>query len=162
MVHWNSSKITEKDVEMDILVTGERNHDLLVVCFEDGLINYVDTKVKCRNLKKLASSPTLFICLSPHPLLGYCLGWSTNFVGSESGQIQSVKLQQNTVWSSTGINTPTNSQTHTVFIYFEPERSIDGQQFTKVGRKYQHDWLYIQSINSDKHLLQSPFTGQFY
>jgi hypothetical protein len=69
---------------MDILVTGERNHDLLVVCFEDGLINYVDTKVKCRNLKKMASSATLFICLSPHPLLGYCLGWSSNFVGSES------------------------------------------------------------------------------
>ncbi len=28
-----------------------------------------------------------------------------------------------------------------------------------VGRKYQHDLLYLQSINSDKHLPQSPFTG---
>ncbi len=37
-----------------------------------------------------------------------------------------------------------------------------GQQFTKLGRKYQHDWLCRQSINSDKHLPQSPFTGQFF
>jgi hypothetical protein len=27
------------------------------------------------------------------PLLGFCLGCSSNFVGSESGQIQSVKLR---------------------------------------------------------------------
>jgi hypothetical protein len=25
------------------------------------------------------------------PLLGFCLGWSSNFVSSESGQVQSVK-----------------------------------------------------------------------
>ncbi len=41
-------------------------------------------------------------------------------------------------------------------------RRLEGQQFTKLGRKYQHDWLYLQSINSDKHLPQSPFTGQFF
>ncbi len=34
----------------------------------------------------------VFICLRPPPLLGFCLGWSNNFVGSESCQIQSVKL----------------------------------------------------------------------
>jgi hypothetical protein len=39
----------------------------------------------------------------------------------------------------------------------EPEKRLEGQQFAKLGRKYQHDWLYIQSINSNKHLLQSPF-----
>jgi hypothetical protein len=33
---------------------------------------------------------------------------------------------------------------------------------TKLGRKYQHDWLCLQSINSDKHLSQSPFTGKFF
>ncbi len=37
---------------------------------------------------------------------------------------------------------------------------VRGQQFTKLGRKYQHDWLYLQSINSDKHLPQSTFTSQ--
>ncbi len=63
--------------------------------------------------------------------------------------------------------------THTVHVYtvylftqewgrerVEPERRLEGQQFTKLGRKYQHDWLHLQSLNSDKHLPQSPFTGQ--
>ncbi len=36
-----------------------------------------------------------------------------------------------------------------------------GKQFTKLGQKYQHDGLYLQSINSYKHLPQSPFTCQF-
>jgi hypothetical protein len=35
----------------------------------------------------------------PPPLLGFCLGRSSNFVGSESGQIQSVKLLQNMVFN---------------------------------------------------------------
>ena len=67
----------------------------------------------------------------------------------------------------------TPSQPHTVCIYctltqgrgggrVEPQRRLEGQQFTKLGRKYQHDWMYLQSINSDKHLPQSPFTGQFF
>ncbi len=33
-----------------------------------------------------------------------------------------------------------------------------GQQFTKLGLKFEHDWLYLRSINFDKHLPQSPFT----
>jgi hypothetical protein len=32
------------------------------------------------------------IFLRSPPLLGFCLGWSSNFVGSVSGQIQNVKL----------------------------------------------------------------------
>jgi hypothetical protein len=32
----------------------------------------------------------------------------------------------------------------------EPKRRGEGQQFTKLGRKYQHDWLYLQSLNSEK------------
>ncbi len=45
----------------------------------------------------------VFICLRPPPLLGFCLGWSSNFVGSdsESGQKQSVKLLQNMVSNRT-------------------------------------------------------------
>jgi hypothetical protein len=30
----------------------------------------------------------------------------------------------------------------------EPDRRLEGQQFTKLGLKYQHEWLYLQSINS--------------
>ncbi len=40
----------------------------------------------------------------------------------------------------------------------EPKRRWEGKQFTKLGRKYQHDWLYLQTINSDKHLPLSPYT----
>ncbi len=43
----------------------------------------------------------MIICLRPPPLLGFCLGWSSNFVGSETGQIQSVKLLQNMVTNRT-------------------------------------------------------------
>ncbi len=32
----------------------------------------------------------------------------------------------------------------------------------KAGSKLTRDWLYLQSINSDKHLSRSPFTGQFF
>ncbi len=35
-------------------------------------------------------------------------------------------------------------------------------QYTVLGWKYQHDWLYLQSINSDKHLPQSLFAGKFF
>jgi hypothetical protein len=43
----------------------------------------------------------------------------------------------------------------------EPERRLEGQQFTKIGRKYQHDWLYLHPINSDKHLPQSTLQANF-
>ncbi len=62
----------------------------------------VDTKANCRHLKKLPCKGTLrqvFICLRPPSLLGFCLGWCSNFVGSESGQKQSVRLCR--IWSPT-------------------------------------------------------------
>ncbi len=69
--------------------------------------------------KKLTCKGTLwqvFICERPPPLLGFCLALSSNFVGSESGQIQSVKPLQNMV--SNRIQHPTTpSQPHTVCIY---------------------------------------------
>jgi hypothetical protein len=49
-------------------------------------------KITCKGTLRL-----VFICLSPPSLLGFCLGWFKNFVGTESGQIQSVKLLQNMV-----------------------------------------------------------------
>jgi hypothetical protein len=71
------------------------------------------------------------------------------------------------------ISPPPPYTLHSVYVYIvylltqgrgrgresEPEGRLKGQQFTKPGRKYQHDWLYLQSINSDNHLPQSPFTG---
>jgi hypothetical protein len=39
----------------------------------------------------------------------------------------------------------------------QPER-LEGQQFKKLNRKYHHELMYLQSINSE-HLPQNPFTG---
>jgi hypothetical protein len=43
----------------------------------------------------------------------------------------------------------------------EPQRRGEGQQFSKLRRKHQHDCISM-SMNSDKHLLQSPYAGQFF
>ncbi len=85
------------------------------VCPQHWLINYKDTTAKCRRLKKLTRKGLrqMFICLRPPPLLGFCLGWCSNFVGSETGQIQIVKLLQNMVSN----RTPYCPPLHTVYIY---------------------------------------------
>ncbi len=82
-------------------------------------IRLIESNAKCRHLKKLTREGTLrqvFICLRPFPLLSFCLRRSSNFVGSESGQIQSVKLLQNMI-SNTTQHPPSPSQPHTVCIY---------------------------------------------
>jgi hypothetical protein len=58
----------------------------------------------------------VFICLRPPPLKGFCLGRSSNFVGSESGQIQNVKLLQNMVFNRTQHPPPPPIHTLTGFI----------------------------------------------
>ncbi len=110
---------------------------------EGGAWNNYRYKRKMSSLKKLTCKWTLwqaFICLMP-PLLGFCLGWSSNSVGSESGQIQSVKLQQNMVSNRTEHPPSHTLSAHTVLWHkagwrIEPERRLEGQQFTKLGRKY--------------------------
>ncbi len=73
------------------------------------------------SLNKITCKGTLrqvFICLRPPPLLGFCLEWSNNFVGSESGHIQNVKLLQNMV--SKRIQYPPPSHTLSEYVlYFE-------------------------------------------
>ncbi len=65
-------------------------------------IRLIESNAKCRHLKKFTCNGHEFICLRPPPFfLGFCLGWSSNFVGSESGQIQSIKLLQNMVSNRT-------------------------------------------------------------
>jgi len=90
-------------------------------------IRLVESNAKCRYLKKLTCKGTLqqvficvkllqvFICLRPPPLQGFCLGWSSNFVGSESGQKQSVKLLQNMASNTTQYPPPPPS--HTLSVY---------------------------------------------
>jgi hypothetical protein len=49
-----------------------------------------------------------------------CLGWCSNFVGSESGQKQSVKLLQNMVYNTTKHPpTPTPPKSRSTYIYIK-------------------------------------------
>jgi hypothetical protein len=85
----------------------------------------------------------MFICSRPPPLLGFCLEWSSNFVGSESGQIQCVKPLQNMVSNRTQHPPPPPSYTlsvYNVLRHREGEKwmrieRLEGQQFTKLGSK---------------------------
>jgi hypothetical protein len=88
-------------------------------------------------------------------LLGFCLGWCSNFVGSESVQKQSVKLLQNMVY----LNPTATHCLYLLYVYIGKsggrggggQREGRGATVHMRGRKYQHDWLYLQSINSIKH-----------
>ncbi len=60
---------------------------------------------------RLSQDFSVYLSEAPSPLLDFCLGWASNFVGSASGQIQSVKLL-------TGLNTPQPlPATHCLYIY---------------------------------------------
>ncbi len=112
-------------------------------------IRLIEGNAKCRHLKKLTCKGTLrqvFICLRPPPLLGFCLGWSSNFAGSETGQIQTVKVLQNMVSNRTTCLPPL----HTVYVHtisyshreggggvVEPERRGEGRQ----GRVRSQIWV---------------------
>ena len=51
--------------------------------------------------------------------LGFCLGWCSNFVGSKSGQKQSVKLLQDMVYSSIQHPpTPPPTAAHCLYILY--------------------------------------------
>ncbi len=114
------------------------NIPVSLVCYRHGLIN-------CRHQSKMSSSQKL-TCKR----ILYVLNLFRYRV-----------LNSCRIWSPTGLNTPTPSQPHTV-CWVEPERRFEWQQFTKLSRKHQHDWLYLQSINSDKHLPQSPLQSNFF
>jgi hypothetical protein len=134
---------------------------------EHGQINYMDTKAKCSHLKNWPVKGLCDKCLSvggAPPLLCFCLGWSSNFVRSEPGPAE-YGLHQD--------STPSHPlpATHCLSIlYFDTGKGggvwtrekVRRATVHKAGSKIpnQHDWLYFQSINSDKHMPQSPFTGK--
>jgi hypothetical protein len=113
-----------------------------------GLNNYIDTKAKCLHqrtwpVKGFAAGVYLSEALNPIPppqhTAVYAVYLFTQAEGREGGRVG-------------------------------PERRGKGQrrrvQIAQMGWKYQHDWMYtrnwLQSINSDKHLAQSPFTDLFF
>jgi hypothetical protein len=98
--------------------------------------------------KKITCKKTLrevFICQKLPPLLGFCLGWFTpNCIGSESGQIQSVKTSAEYVLQHNSTNPDLLPVTHCLYImYFdtgrggegEPERRFEGAIVCKAGSK---------------------------
>ncbi len=75
----------------------------------------------------------------------FCFGWCSSFVGSESGQKQSVKLLQNMVYNTTQ-HPPPHSRLYILYVYFgkgggmgEVREMVEGPTVLKRGRKYQHD-----------------------
>jgi hypothetical protein len=61
----------------------------------------------------------------------FCLGWRRNFVGSESGQKQNVKLLQNMVYNTTQHPPPPHRHTlsvYTVHLLWEGGRGGGGQR----------------------------------
>ncbi len=136
-----------------------------------GLINYIDTIAKCYYLKNWPVKGLCGRCLSVWGHfyskvfvwggVHFCRFW--NWLDTESQTPAQYDLQQNPV---------PLPPLHTVYILIhtgkegggrvEPERRLEEQQFKRLGRKYQHDWMYLQFVNSDKHLPQSPITGQVF
>ncbi len=63
----------------------------------------------------------VFICLRPPPPLGFCLRSSSNFVGSESGQKQSIKPPAEymvSIHSSTQLNPPPPVCMYILYFFF--------------------------------------------
>ncbi len=102
----------------------------------------------------------------------FCLGWSSNFVSFNSGQIQREKTPGR-IWCHTDFHIQ-----YSIHIHIgkgagrvEPERRGEGQQWrvqitsrlenTNTTEQKQ-EIGYLQSKNSDKHLPQSPLTGKFF
>jgi hypothetical protein len=74
----------------------------------------------------------------------FCLEWCCHFVGSESGQTQSVKLLENMVYNTVCLM-------YLLYVYCGGgQREGRGATVHKRDRKYQHALLYLQCINSSK------------
>ncbi len=119
--------------------------------WEHWPMNYIDTKAKCDYLKKLTCKWTFcrcLICLRPPPLLDFCLGWCNKFVGSESGQIESVKLMQNMVSSRSQHPPPPPSHTLSVYIVFDTGKGGGGGELNqREGQMGNSSQSWVENTN---------------
>ncbi len=145
-------------------------------------IRLIDGNAKCHHQKNWPVNGFWGRCLSvwgPLPLLGFRLGWSSNFVASW-------------IWSDTECKTPAeyglqqNPLPYTLYTSIQYLHTYShregGESWTREKRKEKgnrgehrlQSWVkntnmiectqeidYLQYINSDKNLPQSPFTGHF-
>ncbi len=137
-------------------------------------IRLIESNAKCRHLKEFTCNGTfwqVFICLRTTPFVGFYLGWSQCCtVGSESGQIESVKLLLNMV-SNTTQQPPPPPSTHCLYImYFDTGKVGEvnqregsrGNSSESWVENANMTWLIVsQVVNSNKHLSQNPVTGNF-
>jgi hypothetical protein len=94
---WIASFVPGNNPEQKILFFSDIDTRVSSVGRYRRKISLMKSNAKCLQLTNFTCKETLrqvFICLKHPSLLGYCLGWSSNFVGSKSGQIRSVKLLQ--------------------------------------------------------------------
>jgi hypothetical protein len=98
-----------------------------------------------------------------------CLGWCSNFVGSESGQKQSVKLLQNMVYNTTQQPPPPHSHTlsvYTVHLFWdwgEGQREgrhkyssfVHGGNSSEAESNTNHELMFLQTIKSVKQAAKS-------
>ncbi len=101
-----------------------------------GLINFINSKAKCLHQRKLTWTWTLrqvFICLSYTP-----------------APVTNCDVH---VLIKTGKGGGGRAQ---------PERSLEGQQFTKLGRKTNMTECISSISTLIKHLPQNPFSGNFF
>jgi hypothetical protein len=72
-----SSRIPDPDADfLPSRIQGSKRHPIPDP--GSGSATLIESNAKCRYLKKLTCKGTwrqVFICLRPHPLLGFCLGW---------------------------------------------------------------------------------------
>ncbi len=80
-------------------------------------------------------------------------------------------LKKFSKWTAAGVYLSAHCTLYTSIVHtgkrgggerVELERRLEGQQFTKLGRKYQNGWPYLQYINSDKHLHKVPLQVNFF
>ncbi len=94
----------------------------------------------------------------------FCFGWGSNFVSSESGEKQCVKLLQNMAYNTTQhAPPPTLPQPHTVCIYctfslggggVEVREKVEGQQYTSIVP-------FVRGGNSSQAASKIPTMSEF-
>ncbi len=117
--------------------------------FNHRLNNYIDAKATSSHLKKFTCKGTLrhvFICLGPPPLLGFV--WGGKAILQILNLVIYRMLNACRIWSPTGLHTL--KRTVCINCTFtqgrggcrvEPERRLKGQEFKKLGQKYQLDCI---------------------